>query len=55
VDPFRRQCLLEGLDDIDLTLKHADEIRAYEARRREEAPWLFAGPQGPGTAAEGQA
>ncbi len=41
VDPFRRQCLLEGLDDIALTLRHAAEIRAYEARRREEAPWLF--------------
>ncbi len=41
VDPFRKRCLLEGLDDIALTLQHADEIRAYEARRREEAPWLF--------------
>lgn len=41
VDPFRKHCLLEGLDDIGLTLQHADEIRAYEARRREEAPWLF--------------
>ncbi|MGC9456668.1 MAG: 3-isopropylmalate dehydratase small subunit [Halothiobacillaceae bacterium] len=43
VDPFRRQCLLEGLDDIALTLQHADEIRAYEARRQAQAPWLFAG------------
>jgi len=42
VDPFRRQCLLQGLDDIGLTLQHADEIRAYESRRRGEAPWLFA-------------
>jgi len=42
IDPFRRRCLLEGLDDIGLTLQHADDIRAYEARRREEAPWLFA-------------
>ncbi len=41
VDPFRKHCLLHGLDDIDLTLQHADEIRAYEARRRHEAPWLF--------------
>ncbi|RMG31849.1 MAG: 3-isopropylmalate dehydratase small subunit, partial [Gammaproteobacteria bacterium] len=32
-----------GLDDIGLTLQHADEIRAYEARRRKEAPWLFQG------------
>ena len=43
IDPFRKHCLLEGLDDIGLTLQHADEIRAYEARRREEAPWLFQG------------
>ena len=41
VDGFRRYCLLHGLDDIGLTLRHADEIRAYEARRKEEAPWLF--------------
>lgn len=41
VDPFRKDCLLNGLDDISLTLHHADEIRAYEKRRRQEAPWLF--------------
>ena len=41
VDPFRKHCLLEGLDDIGLTLQHVDEIRAYETRRRTEAPWLF--------------
>ena len=41
VDAFRRHCLLEGLDDIGLTLQHADDIRAYEQRRRAEAPWLF--------------
>ncbi len=41
VDPFRQHCLLEGLDDIGLTLKHVDAIRAYEERRRREAPWLF--------------
>ena len=33
VDPFRRDCLLQGLDDIDLTLRHADRIRAYEESR----------------------
>jgi 3-isopropylmalate/(R)-2-methylmalate dehydratase small subunit len=33
--------LLNGLDDIGLTLQHVDEIRDYEARRRQEAPWLF--------------
>lgn len=43
VDAFRRHCLLNGLDDIGLTLQRADRIRAYEARRRAEAPWLFAG------------
>ena len=41
VDPFRKHCLLEGLDDIGLTLQHVDEIRAYETKRRREAPWLF--------------
>ncbi|MBT2989970.1 MAG: 3-isopropylmalate dehydratase small subunit [Candidatus Thiodiazotropha sp. (ex Ctena orbiculata)] len=41
VDAFRMHCLLNGLDDIGLTLQHIDEIRAYEARRRVEAPWLF--------------
>ncbi len=41
VDGFRKHCLLEGLDDIGLTLQHADAIKAYEARRRQEAPWLF--------------
>ncbi|MGB0721075.1 MAG: 3-isopropylmalate dehydratase small subunit [Gammaproteobacteria bacterium] len=43
VDPFRKHCLLEGLDDIGLTLQRADEICAYEARRQQEAPWLFIG------------
>ena len=42
VDAFRKQCLVEGLDDIGLTLKHVDAIRAYEERRRAEASWLFA-------------
>ena len=41
VDEFRKYCLLSGLDDIGLTLQHVDEIGAYEARRRQEAPWLF--------------
>ncbi|GAA0785747.1 3-isopropylmalate dehydratase small subunit [Marinobacterium sediminicola] len=41
VDAFRKHCLLNGLDDIGLTLQHADEIKAYEERRRQEAPWLF--------------
>lgn len=41
VDDFRRTCLLQGLDDIALTLQHAPEIRAYEQKRQQEAPWLF--------------
>ena len=41
VDAFRKRCLLQGLDDIGLTLEHADDIRAYEQRRLEQAPWLF--------------
>ncbi len=41
VDAFRKYCLLNGLDDIGLTLQHADAIRAYEQRRIQEAPWLF--------------
>ena len=42
VDPFRRECLLNGWDDIGLTLRHADAIKDFEARRRIEQPWLFA-------------
>ena len=41
VDPFRKHCLLEGLDDIGLTLQDAELIKEYEAKRRESAPWLF--------------
>jgi 3-isopropylmalate/(R)-2-methylmalate dehydratase small subunit len=40
VEPFRKHCLLQGLDDIALTLAHADAIRAFEARRHGEQPWL---------------
>ena len=40
IDPSRKHRLLNGLDDIGLTLQHADEIRAFEARRMEEMPWL---------------
>ncbi|MFA9438078.1 3-isopropylmalate dehydratase small subunit [Uliginosibacterium sp. sgz301328] len=42
VDAFRKYCLLNGLDDIGLTLRHADKIRAFEEKRRAEQPWLFA-------------
>lgn len=41
VDAFRKHCLLNGLDDIGLTLQHVDDIKGYEARRQVEAPWLF--------------
>jgi 3-isopropylmalate/(R)-2-methylmalate dehydratase small subunit len=41
VDPFRKYCLVNGFDDIGLTLRHADKIRDFEARRRIEQPWLF--------------
>jgi len=40
VEPFRKHCLLNGLDDIGLTLEHADEIRAFETKRLAEQPWL---------------
>jgi 3-isopropylmalate/(R)-2-methylmalate dehydratase small subunit len=40
VDGFRRQCLLNGWDEISLTLRHADLIREFEARRLERQPWL---------------
>jgi 3-isopropylmalate/(R)-2-methylmalate dehydratase small subunit len=40
VEPFRKHCLLNGLDEIDLTLQHADEIRAFEAKHLAELPWL---------------
>lgn len=42
VDPFRKYCLLNGLDDIGLTLQHADKIKAFEEQRRAQQPWLFA-------------
>ncbi|HCZ16266.1 MAG TPA: 3-isopropylmalate dehydratase small subunit [Accumulibacter sp.] len=42
VDAFRKECLLNGWDDIGLTLRHADLITAFEAQRRRQQPWLFA-------------
>lgn len=41
VDAFRKHCLLNGLDDIGLTLQYVDDIKAYEQKRQQEAPWLF--------------
>lgn len=42
LDEFRRECLLKGLDEIGLTLEHADAIRAYEQKRAQQTPWMFA-------------
>jgi 3-isopropylmalate/(R)-2-methylmalate dehydratase small subunit len=41
IDPFRKYCLLNGLDEIGLTLRHADKIRAFEDRRRAQFPWYY--------------
>jgi 3-isopropylmalate/(R)-2-methylmalate dehydratase small subunit len=41
VEPFRKHCLLNGLDDIGLTLQHADAIRAFETQRHADQPWLL--------------
>jgi len=40
VEPFRKYCLVNGFDDIGLTLRHADKIRAFEAERLTKMPWL---------------
>ena len=41
ITEHRKHCLLNGLDEIGLTLQHADQIRAFEAQRRQSQPWLF--------------
>ncbi len=41
IDPFRKQCLLQGLDAIGLTLRREKDIADYEAGRKQDAPWLF--------------
>ena len=41
IDPFKKHCLLNGLDDIGLTLQHTDQIESYEQIRKQQAPWLF--------------
>jgi 3-isopropylmalate/(R)-2-methylmalate dehydratase small subunit len=41
IEPFRKHCLLNGLDDIGLTLQHADEIHAFEEKHKAQQPWLF--------------
>jgi 3-isopropylmalate/(R)-2-methylmalate dehydratase small subunit len=42
VDAFRKECLINGWDDIGLTLRHADLIKTFEEKRRIAQPWLFA-------------
>ena len=42
VDPFRKHCLIEGLDDIGLTLQKADDIDGFEAKQKTGQPWLYA-------------
>jgi 3-isopropylmalate/(R)-2-methylmalate dehydratase small subunit len=41
IEPFRKYCLLNGLDEIGLSLRHADKIRAFEAQRKAQHPWYF--------------
>jgi 3-isopropylmalate/(R)-2-methylmalate dehydratase small subunit len=41
IDPFRKYCLLNGLDEIGLTLRHAQKISEFEARRKAQHPWYF--------------
>jgi len=41
IDPFRKYCLLNGLDEIGLSLRHADKIRAFEDKRRAQYPWYY--------------
>ena len=43
IDAFRKHCLVEGLDEIGLTLAHADDIRDFEKRHQAASPWLFTG------------
>ncbi|SMC22321.1 3-isopropylmalate/(R)-2-methylmalate dehydratase small subunit [Andreprevotia lacus DSM 23236] len=41
ITAHRKHCLLNGLDEIGLTLQHADEIRVFEEKRKQQQPWLF--------------
>jgi len=41
VDDFRKHCLINGLDDIGMTLEHVADIKAYEEKRKQQVPWLF--------------
>jgi len=48
LDTFRKEALLKGLDNIGWTLSHAEEIQAYEEKRKQEAPWIFTDKVGSG-------
>ena len=41
IDPFKKKCLLEGLDDIALSLKKSDKIKTFESDLRDKKPWIF--------------
>jgi 3-isopropylmalate/(R)-2-methylmalate dehydratase small subunit len=41
VEPFRKECMVHGWDEIGLTMRHTEKIRAYEAARAQREPWLF--------------
>ena len=41
IDAFRKECLINGWDDVGLTMRHAEKIRAFEEKRRVDQPWLF--------------
>ena len=41
IETFRKECLVNGWDEIGLTLRHADEIKAYEEKRKRAEPWIF--------------
>jgi 3-isopropylmalate/(R)-2-methylmalate dehydratase small subunit len=41
IEPFAKHCIMNGLDEIGLTLQHADEIKAFEQKHRQAQPWLF--------------
>jgi 3-isopropylmalate/(R)-2-methylmalate dehydratase small subunit len=45
IDEFRKYCLLNGYDEIDITLQHADKIKDYEQRLKITSPWLFSAVQ----------
>jgi 3-isopropylmalate/(R)-2-methylmalate dehydratase small subunit len=43
IDPFRKKCLIEGLDEVGITLTHEDALAAYESRMKAQKPWLARG------------